>query len=293
MALTFKCVRGGKIIAPDVPGTPGPPGADGGAVALLYAVDFSTLPAANLLTGGDATKTIDGKAAWALKGSAKAQAVALNDGTHAGLYIRDATVASDYNGATIDGPRFFVGLSDLTGRKWQELNEIFAMVMFSQPHTPNANYQGARIGVKVIPDAAENGISYHAVRAYVNGLVDIVEIRSGNSSANLSTVYNGFTVPAITDDVIAFRILNNVFLEIYSGASVEGAFPAVSALKLSALCQFAGFNSGAQTYQPNLLNIASGASASLQFALMFICSASGDASGESDLLIKKLQILGR
>jgi len=277
----------------NIKGAAGPPGSSGGTLITLYSVDLSTLTGANLLAGGDATKTIDSRATWALKNSANAQTCYLNDGTHAGLYMRVATVSTDYSGATITAPRFIVGLSDLTGLKWQELIEQWAMVMFSQPHTPNANYQGARIGIKFMPDASENGLSYQLCRAYNGGLVDTIEQRSISTSANLSTTYNGLVVPPLTDDVVAFRILANSLLEIYSGASVAGAFPSVHNLTLRAIAQMVAFNANASGYQQNLLNAASGQAGALQWSLLFAVSASTDTSGNSDLLIKKLQVLGR
>ena len=271
----------------------GTPSGGSGGLTTLYSVDFSTLSAQDLTTGGDAVKTIDGKAAWNLKNTANASSVQINDGTHAGLYLRCNINPSDYSGATITGPRLIVGLTDLHGLKNQELIEQWLMVMFSQPHTPNVNYQGLRIGVKLIPDIDETGLSYHLARAYVDALVDLIEQRVNTSSTFANPGLNGMTVPATTDDVVAFRILMNNLLEIYSGSSSEAGFPEIHALKLSAVVQLSGFNASLSGFQQNYPNIVAGGSNSLQWALLIAVSCSTDTSGNSDALIHRMQILGR
>jgi len=129
-------------------------------------------------------------------------------------------------------------------------------------------------------------------RAYVDGLVYIVEQHYGTGTTNLSTSYNGLVVPPTSDDVVAVRILANNLIEIYSGASVAGAFPAVHDLKLSAVAQMVNFNA-VGGYQQAYPGVPAAQSNALQWAFMFACSASTDTSGTSDLLIKKLQVLGR
>ena len=98
--------------------------------------------------------------------------------------------------------------------------------------------------------------------------------------------------PAITDDVYAFRIISNQFVELYSGASVSGAFPPISALKLTCVINFLGPN--VTTYPPGiqLPTVANLSSDVMQWALLVAILESG-TSGNSDLLLQKMKILYR
>lgn len=278
MPFISKCVRGGQVLST--------PSGGGDSLPVLYEVDLSALPAADLMTGGDGAKTIGGKV-WNLKNTAQAQAVALADGMHAGLYLRCAAVASDYYAGVVDAPRFVVGLDDLHGKTNRELIEQWVLVMFSQPHIPDANYQGCRIGAKLLPDVGDAGRSVHLCRAFNDGLVDTLECRSGGGTVNL---YGSVVVPPVTDDVLAFRLLAGYIVEIYSGRSLAGDFPTVSSLKLATIQQFASYNQS-----PGLSLAFDGISdlARLRWALLIACSASTDASGNSDLLIHRLKVIGR
>jgi hypothetical protein len=270
------------------------PAGGSGGLQVLYSVDFATLAPANEMTGGDGTKTIDGKP-WNLKNTAYAQDVYLNDGTHNGLYLRCNTSPSDYYGATITAPRFIVGLTDLCGRKWQDLLESWLFVIFSQPHTPNASYQGVRVGVKLIPNPAEDGLSTQLCRAYgASALVDTIENRHANST--IVATADICTAPPLSDDIMAFHMMANNLVEIYSGQSVAGNFPSplstlIHGLTLSTVCQISNFNGtlggwGQLLYAITDFN-------NLQWAFLLACSSGIDTSGNSDALLSKLMIAGR
>jgi hypothetical protein len=94
-------------------------------------------------------------------------------------------------------------------------------------------------------------------------------------------------LPLTTDDVYAFRILNNVNVEIYAGQSVSGNFPALSALRFVAR---ANWNAVASGFDP--LSVSVAGSSAAQWALFAEAHSTNNAAA-SDLLLKKIRILQR
>lgn len=153
-----------------------PAGGGGGSTwTTAYTVDFSTLTAQNLLTGGDGAKTIDGKT-WYLTNSGNAQTVYLNDGTHTGLYIRCNSNSSNNTGTTLSGPAMYANLSSLSSAvsRADYYNDVRVSFIFSQPHTPNANYEYAAVAFIDWPGSGTfvyNTIHRYAVEwGYAGGL---------------------------------------------------------------------------------------------------------------------------
>jgi hypothetical protein len=265
----------------------GATGAPGASLATAYSVDFSALTASNLKTGGDGTKTLDGKP-WALAQSVNAQTVWLNDGTHAGLYLRCSVANTDDYLTTYNGPRLIAGLTDLSGIRPAQTNELWVMVMFSQPHTPNANYEFVRMSVLQLPtNAADTAATYRRF-SIARGYSTTLACAGGYRVAGTSTGQPvSAQLPDVGNDVYAFRILNNQRVEIYTGASVAGAFPAVSALTFFCAGSFLPSTPGFDA-----LSINGTAANSFQWGLE-VNVTTGNTAGNSDLLLKKLQVLYR
>jgi hypothetical protein len=261
------------------PGVPGPAGPSSG-LTTAYDLDLSTLTPATYNTDG--IKTIDGRAAWRLFNSNHGQLIALNDGTHAGLYTRDSTYPASNYGTGYDGPRWTVGLFDVAGLSPRYPIEQWVWYMFSQPHVPNANYEFAYFGISLLPgadvDTGHNVPVIESARGYSTGLTTITEWQK---TSTVVSNPSGVTPPLTTDDVYVFRILPGGSIEIYSGASVAGAWPTIGSLSYCGQVHYfnpvQGFASEAQA-----LN------AAWQWAAVFSC-ASSNAAGNSDMLLKKFK----
>jgi hypothetical protein len=420
-----------NVYGPDtLDGLMGPSGGSSGSSGLTtaYSVDFTTLSGLDLLTGGDGAKTIDGKT-WNLRNSANATSAYLNDGTHSGLYIKCSAISTDYRGSVSTAPLLLAGLQDLTGVGMASCVEQWVLTLFNQPHTPNANYEGCKIGVRLIPpviDATKAYKSATVARVYGDAVygssvtfsqlssgsvtfkfnysggasdtfvitgaqlaalavaqgfggatsapnLNLTSLMPGPSSTKListiettivgigpnlsagqlqlhidsnsenstyamrtginansgpvsesgqsqhftsggTCILTAFSItgiitlqsycefhkagaqtrpsaecapPLTTDDVYAFRILNDNVVEIYSGASVGGDFPALSALRLVAQACWLSAVDGFTVISTSI-----GGSNTLQWACMILV-LTGNTAGNSDLLIKKLQVLQR
>jgi hypothetical protein len=242
----------------------------------IYAVDFSTLPPANLLTGGDGVKTINTKT-WNLVNSVNAQTCYLNDGTHAGLYMRCNTNNVNNNNGNLAGVAMYIPLATIAAslalNNWSEL---WLMYMIAQPHVPNATYEYIEAGLITTPTsyAAANlnrfrlGNGYGGAGRYA-GQMQVTF--AGGSSA-----YAGGFATAAVYDVVCLRLIGGM-VESYYGQSVAGAFPAISTLLFSARSTIGG-SAGIVTFDG--------------WQCWFSVSSSNGA-GASDLLLQKMQILTR
>jgi hypothetical protein len=245
---------------------------------------LSTLAPATFNTDG--IKTLDSRAAWRLKNSANGQLIALNDGTHAGLYTRCSTFNSVNYGTTYNGPRWVVGLNDLCGLPPRDCVEQWVWYMFSQPHTPNANYEYAYFGIAALPgadtDTAHVIPVFELARGYSNALATIAEWQK-DSTVNQAPA--GTTLPLVTDDVYAFRILANMEIEAYSGISSAGAWPNITALRYVGRARYFSAVQGYLTDAPAVAQ-------SFQWAAVFSVAQSNTV-GASDSLLKKIKVLYR
>ena len=240
-----------------------------------YAVDFSTLPAANLLTGGDGTKTINTKP-WTLVNSVNAQTCYLNDGTHAGLYMRCNTNNVNNNNANLAGVALYIPFTTiLASLAFNDWSELWLMYMITQPHVPNATYEYAEAGVITTPTsyAAANLNRFRLGNGY-GGLGKYVGQTQLTFAGGSSTYQGGFATASVYD-VLAVRIIGSL-VETYYGQSVGGAFPALSTLLLSARSCIGGAG----------LLVFDGWQA-------WVSVTSSNSAGNSDLLLQKLQILVR
>lgn len=278
----------GGLTGPDGPqGPPGPVGnvgPGGPAVGLTTALDLDLAAQTQASFTTDGTKTIAGINAFRLSNSNHGQNIALNNG--AGLYTRCSTFNSVNYGTTYNGPRWTVGLKDLTGVDLRDAIEQWVMFMFSQPHTPNANYEYAYLGLSVLPGAdSDTNHSQPVVelgRGFSTSLGTLVEWQSG---ATVNQNPAGCSVPATTDDVYAFRILNNKRIETYCGQSSDGAWPSINNLKFVAAADYWSATQGFSTTQ-------NAHATSLQWAAV-LSTAQSNTVGASDLLLKKLKVLYR
>jgi hypothetical protein len=208
-------------------GAAGATGATGSPVAFqtAYSVDFTLLPTQNLLTGGDGTKTIDGKT-WTLTNSANATTVFLNDGTHSGLFIQCNANNSVCNASSYTGPRIEALVANLdaalgVNSNW---NEIWVWSMFTQPHVPNANTEFGFLAALMSPYTYSSTFQQARLqRGFNTSLQEQMETLN-NASELLSGARSS------TPDVFVLRICQFNMVEFLVGSSVAGAFPAISAL---------------------------------------------------------------
>jgi hypothetical protein len=253
------------------------------AMVTAYEVDLSTLATANLKTGGDGVKTIDGKP-WTLANSANGQAVAVNDGTHAGIYLRASTANTDDYTTTYNGVRLVAGLSDLSGIKLRDTTEFWLWVMFSQPHVPDYNYEFARLGVQMLPALPDTAGTYQRIsliRGFNAAVSTGIEWRAGGTSPAAPSTKS---MHSVDHDVYAFRLLSNMRAECYAGASVAGAFPAIADLQHVIDVAFGTAAGGYVTP-----SIAASGTATQQWG--FHCNvATVNTRGNADLLLRKLRI---
>lgn len=279
-----------EVIGAGVPGPAGPqgnpgiqgPGGPAVGLTTAYDIDLSTLP--NQSFSSDGLKTIDSRAAWNLVNSNHGQLIALNDGTHAGLYTRCSAFASANYAGTYNCPRWVVGLNDLCGVNPRDSVEQWVMFMHSQPHTPNANYEYAYFGVGIMPGAEIDTNHTYPVFELMRGYTDSLKVAVEWQKTTVTQNPSGVVLPATTRDVYAFRIVGNNEVQAYAGSSVGGAWPDISALVFVARAFFA---------PPQGLSAEfSGNSNLFQWAAV-INVASSNTAGASDVLLKKIKVLYR
>jgi hypothetical protein len=244
---------------------------------LQYSVDFSLLTPQNLITGGDGTKTIDGKT-WHLLNSANATTVYLNDGTHAGLYVRCSAFNSSNSGAALTGPQLYALLTDLSANLapqfWSECRIWF---MFTQPHTPDATFEYGQVG-SVDWDAgsafaAASINRFNSVNGY-NG--SLFEGKSYGTYAGAASVTRGGVVAPGTYQDVALVWAKPASIEIYYGQTIAGAFPPAASMTFSA--RFS--RTGAALQTPDTL-------------AAWLSATSGNTAGNSDILVRQMLIESR
>lgn len=234
------------------------------------------MDAQDLMTGGDGTKTIDGKT-WYLIYSVNASSVGANNG-QSGLYIRNnATVTGNYATNTENGPRLRLPISNLGGVEPYEAVETWLWVMFSTPHSPNANYELASFGLSTGQESLATPTTFqhmHFERSYSSGL-------SGQISLNLLGTETNITALSSTSDVVVLRLVGHDTWQIYLASSVAGEFPDRSALVLSGYAKL--------STQNFLYSTLGGMPGATQTWFYFnVCS--GNTAGASDGLLKKLKL---
>jgi hypothetical protein len=282
---TSRKVNGIKLET-DINLTPPDVGASGG-LAVVYDLDFATLPAQDLKVGGDGAKTIGGKV-WQLVNQANAASVYLNDGTHAGLYVRCNATSSDDYGTSYSGPRLQIGLSDLCGVAARNALEMWVLIQASQPHAPNANYESMRWCIGQSPSLPDTGGTYRRF-AFSRGIGPAIacELHPGGGVAFVYAPPASMATPDPTSDVFAFRLFSNTRIEMYVGKTVGGAFPALSTLTFLASAPYFTQVNGWDA--PSITN---GSSASFQWSLS-LNVVTVNTAGNSDALASKLRIISR
>ncbi len=179
-----------------------------------YEVDFTSLTAQNLLTGGNGNKTVDGKT-WVLANSANLQTCYLNDGTHNGLYFRCNTNNSGNQGTTLASGALYIPLSSVSGDlpKYQLHREIWIWCAHSFPHLMDANYEIMQLGVFAgTPYTAANLNRVSIMSYYSDGR------GYGHTHICLSGTDSGAEGGSGTArDVFAIRIIDGILVETYYG----------------------------------------------------------------------------
>jgi hypothetical protein len=244
-----------------------PPGTGGGSsFTTAYSVDFAGLAAQNLKASGDSTYTIDGKS-WTTLNTANATTLYLNDGTHAGLYVRCSATYTIESGTSRNSPMIMVPIGTLsntlaTNSNWRE---AWAWVLFSQPHTPNANYEFGWAGVVMSPFSFSSPYQrVHIQRGWSTSL-----LIQGSALNNSTTAYtNAYST---SYDVFVLRMTGVDHVELLVGTSSGGGFPARSTLTPIGM------------FAVNSVLTASAASWTI-----LLGAFSGNTAGASDILFKKL-----
>ena len=241
-----------------------------------FFVDFSLLPNQNL--AADGAVTIGGKT-FTIANRAAAQTFAIQNGS--GLYLRCNAVSSSNYATVRTGPLIEASLTDLASGAWPgNYAELWVKILWSQPHTPNADFEFAQMGIVPKPYVFSSQYTLiYGERGYSSSLGNVLAYLNLNGVEAHVAGYNQ------TDDVLAFRVLANNQVEIYSGASDAGNFPANSSLNLIGQVMLdvtAGISKGPL----------SGGNGRAQWALI-MAAQSGNTAAHSDLLIKQIGIYYR
>ena len=242
-----------------------------------YTLDFTVLPAQNLITGGDGAKTIATKT-WNLLNSANASSIYINDGTHSGLYQRCNTNNSSNSGATLAGPQLYAVLTDLNANLAPQFwSELRLWIRFTQPHIPNSTFEYAQIGA-VDWDAgsayaAASINRYNIVNGYNGSLFEGKGYFTYAGAASLAR--GGVVAPGTYQDVVLLWF-KPASVEMYYGSSVAGAFPPASSMTFAAR----GSRTGATMQTPDTLAV-------------WLSLSSGNVAGLSDILVSNLYIESR
>ena len=253
--------------------TPSP----GGAFTTAYEVDFSTLGGpTNLATGGDGTKTIDGKT-WNLLNSASASSVYLNDGTHSGLYIRCSTANTLNSGANLTGPQMYAKFTDLAPAlllaNWSEARIWFK---FTQPHTPNADFEYAHLGFvewnALVAYGATSINRFNIVNGYATGAV--FEGKGYFTYAGAATTNRGGLAAPVTYQDIAMIWVKDGVVELYFGVDSGGALPPATDMVFAAR----GSRVGTAVMQTP------------DTPMVWFSATPNNTAGNSDLLVERLKI---
>jgi len=249
--------------------------AQSNAFVTAYSVDYTGLAGLNLLTGGDGTKTIDGKT-WTLVNSANLQTAYINDGTHAGLYLRCNTNNSLNGNTSLTGGQLYTSSYNLNSvldtAGWSELRIWF---LITQPHAPNANYEYAQAAFVGWNSGAWG---YANIDRFTNAFGYNGGRFAGSASvtytAGVTTYRGGTTSNPQNYDVMMFRVSAGV-VDAYYGTSSGGSFPGYLTL-LPAMHASRLSGSAIQT--------------TLDVPVVWMSVISGNTAGASDMLVKKLLV---
>lgn len=212
---------------------------------LGYSVDFTTLAAQNLLTGGSGAKTIDGKT-WTLENAANATTAYINDGTHAGLYLRSNSTSSYIDAGTYTAPSLHTSFKNLVSAIAPgQYESAWVLFQFTMPHTPDAFFNAAQMGItsSLAGFTSTNRatlILYRAFNPYDSS--NLQYTASHYISGATQSASNNYVSPNVAHDVFAVRFTTSGMVELYWGDSVAGAFPALSALVFFTRFMTAGYS---------------------------------------------------
>jgi len=202
-------------------------GAVGNTFYTTAEMDFSTLPAQNLLTGGDGVKVIDG-CQWYLVNSANLQTAYINDGTHSGLYLRANGNVGVNSGGLLTGGAIYTSLTALGS--WAPLNyvspgvalETWVWMMFEVPHTPDANGEGAGVGFFTLTGAYT---AAHMLRLTLEDVYTTTDgLRAGIVHSQCGSADSWGEAAGNHNDVACVRWRHPSWT-IWRGASVNSDFP--------------------------------------------------------------------
>lgn len=253
-----------------------------GSLSTVVDIDFSALADQTISASGNFTL---GGVTWVAYNVAHSQTFALQNGS--GLYVRASSYNSNPISGTFDAPGAYVPLSNLAAALARSCwTEAWVLFLHSQPHTPNANWEGSETGVQLgATTTPVNRCGWSLQRGYDDG-VGGSNRYNGYGKANIlgaSSVNQGGHFPEVaTLDVSAFR-LHGAMVEGYSGTSVGGTFPERYNLSL----EFAANAMG---------NPLSGSSFGFDRSPIwcaFFHAFPSNTAGNSDILIKRLRVLTR
>jgi hypothetical protein len=148
--------------------------------------------------------------------------------------------------------------------------------MFTTPHTPNANYEGAAFGISAGPETLATAATFlhvHLMRQWSSSLLTLVAYNKAGTETQL---YPSGT----STDVYVLRLIGPNFWQAFVGTSVAGAWPARTALTMAG--SVAPFP--ASTLSTGLLT-----STATQIWFYFNV-VSNNTAGAADGLLKQLKI---
>lgn len=189
-----------------------------------YTVDFTSLPAQNLKTGGNGTKVIDGKS-WTWANDANALTANLVPGT--GILVQGTTTSFSANPAVRAGPLLTIPILSLF-----PAYSVFRSVVRVQTRMLTnavANTEGVRVGIEDATSPLNQAISiFKGVNGGVLELIVQESVTAVGTSPLTDTTNTGDDLWAIIFEApLAYEIDSGVYSSALTPVGLPGSLPRV------------------------------------------------------------------
>jgi len=247
-------------------------------------IDFTT--EANQTITASGTATIGGVAAYANNVATYSQTFKVINGS--GLYIRASTTSSNDSGSTYTSPSVSWPLSSFSSMLPWWVNDVWVLVKATYSNAPAANYDRTQVGVAYNSSSAGSVVG-------ASWRIRQIDIYNSSYSGNYCQNVGMITAPAGSDvyarsaacgsiaatyDIAAFHVKGNHEVVAFAGQSVDGSFPAITALTYLYTVEI-----GAVTI--------SGGVQTVEFPSIFVGTASQNTNGNADILVTKMLVMYR
>lgn len=219
----------------------------GGAYVTAYEVDFSALASQAIVNGAN---VIDGKT-WTAENVGNSTVFNVINGT--GLRIRPS--GGDLANATRTAPLLTTPLTNIADAlAFSQTSDLRVSLILDSPD--DAAFENMRMYLETSPfGGAASYLNWGAMRGTGGGGRSHISTRQLDAVSSYNEVFTN-----VNDDVMVIRFLSLDYVEIWSGVSVAGSWPADKDLRLRNVIYnpttFAvGLNVPTRVVDPKLLNI--------------------------------------